>query len=80
MASKDKVYAPMLGWVKTTIHSRRRGFATAAVRCGVHMASIAIAMRHSQGVTLQYVALSLAEKASITTRLAIASYERESDA
>ena len=79
MTSMDKVYAPVLGWVKTTINSRRRGFATAAVRCGVHMASIAIAMRHSQGVTLQYVALSLAEKASITTRLAIASYEKECD-
>ena len=79
MTSMDRVYAPVLGWVKTTIHSRRRGFATAAVRCGVHMASIAIAMRHSQGVTLQYVALSLAEKASITTRLAIASYERDSN-
>ena len=39
------------------------------------MASITIAMRHSQGVTMQYVALSLAEKAAITTRLAIASYE-----
>ena len=75
MAAMDKVYAPVLGWVKATIHSRRRGFATAAVRCGVHMASIAIAMRHSQGVTLQYVSLSLAEKASITTRLAIAAYD-----
>ena len=56
----------------------RRGFATAAVRCGVHMASITIAMRHSQGVTMQYVALSMAEKASITTRLAIAAYEDKS--
>ena len=74
MAKMDKVYAPMLKWSKTTIHSRRRGFATAAFRCGVHMAAISIAMRHSQGVTLQYVALPLSEKASITTRLAIASY------
>ena len=49
MAKKDGVYAPKLGWVKATIHSRRRGFATAMVRCGVHMASITIAMRHSQG-------------------------------
>ena len=40
------------------------------------MASITIAMRHSQGVTLQYVALSMAEKASITTRLAIAAYDQ----
>ena len=38
------------------------------------MASIIIAMRYSQGVTMQYIALSLAEKASITTRLAVASY------
>ena len=75
MSTMDKKYAPILGWLKATIHSRRRGFATAAVRSGIHMASISIAMRHSQGVTMQYVALSLAEKAAITTRLAIASYE-----
>ena len=74
IAAMDKRYAPILGWLKATIHSRRRGFATAAVRSGIHMASICIAMRHSQGVTMQYIALSLAEKAAITTRLAIASY------
>ena len=71
----DKTYAPILGWFKATIHSRRRGFATAAVRCGLHMAKITIAMRHSQGVTMQYVALSIAERAAFTTRLAIAAYE-----
>ena len=76
MAKMDKFYAPKLGWFKATIHSRRRGFATAMVRCGIHMVSITIAMRHSQGVTMQYVALTLAEKASITTRLAIAAYDR----
>ena len=70
----DKIYAPDLGWFKATIHSRRRGFATAMVRCGVHMASITIAMRHSQGVTMQYIALSLPEKASATTKLAIGAY------
>ena len=75
MARKDKDYSPILGWTKATIHSRRRGFATAAVRCGIHMASITVAMRHSQGVTMQYVSLTLSEKATITTRLAIASYE-----
>ena len=75
MAKMDKFYAPKLGWFKATIHSRRRGFATAMVRCGIHMASITIAMRHSQVVTMQYVALSIAEKASITTRLAIAGYD-----
>ena len=74
MTAMDKVYAPTLGWYKATIHSRRRGFATAAVRCGIHMAAITIAMRHSQGVTMQYVTLPLSEKATITTRLAIASY------
>ena len=78
MAAMDKRYASMPGWLKMTIHSRRRGFATAAVRSGIHMASIAIAMRHSQGVTIQYVALSLAQKAAITTRLAIASYDEYS--
>ena len=57
------------------MHSRRRGFATAMVRCGIHMASITIAMRHSLGVTMQYVALTLAEKATITTRLATAAYD-----
>ena len=80
MARKDKAYAPALGWCKATIHSRRRGFATAAVRCGIHMAAITIAMRHSQGVTLQYVTLPLSDKASITTRLAIASYRTEATA
>ena len=75
MAKMDKFYAPKLGWFRATIYSRRRGFATAMVRCGIHMVSITIAMRHSQGVTMQYVALSLAEKASITTRLAIAAYD-----
>ena len=38
MARMDKQYASTLGWVKATIHSRRRGFATAAVRCGIHSA------------------------------------------
>ena len=75
MSRMDKQYAPKLGWAKATIHSRRRGFATAMVRSGVHMAAITIAMRHSQGVTMQYIALSMAEKAAITTRLAIASYD-----
>ena len=27
----DRIYAPILGWSKATIHSRRGGFATAAV-------------------------------------------------
>ena len=72
MMKMDKIYAPKLGWQKATIHSRRRGFATAAVRIGIHMAQITIAMRHSQGVTMQYVALTLEDKAVITTRLAIA--------
>ena len=76
MTAMDRIYAPKLGWFKATIHSRRRGFATAIVRCGIHMASITIAMRHSQGVTMQYVAFSIAEKASVTTRLAVAAYER----
>ena len=75
MADMDKVYAPTLGWYGATIHSRRRGFATAAVRCGVHLAAVTIAMRHSQGVTMQYISLSTAEKATITTRLALAAYE-----
>ena len=75
MRRMDKSYAPKLNWFKATIHSRRRGFATAMVRTGIHMASITIAMRHSQGVTLQYVAFSIAEKASITTRLAIGAYD-----
>ena len=74
IASMDKIHGPVLGWGKATIHSPRRGFATAAVSCGIHMANITIAMRHSQGVTLQYVSLSLAEKAATTTRLAVAPY------
>ena len=77
MARMDKQYAPTLGWMRATIHSRRRGFATAAVRCGIHMASICIALRHSQGVTMQYISLSLAEKAAFTTRLAVAAYDMD---
>ena len=41
------------------------------------MAKITIAMRHPQGVTMQYIALSLAERAAFTTRLAVASYEEK---
>ena len=77
MARMDRIYAPALGWAKATIHSRRRGFSAAAVRSCIHMASICIALRHSQRVTIQYVALSIAEKASITNRLAIAAYDNE---
>ena len=51
MRRMDKIYAPRLGCQKATLHSRRRGFATAAVKSGIHMANITIAMRHSQGVT-----------------------------
>ena len=74
MSRMDKAYGPILKWGKATIHSRRRGFATAAVRSGLHMATISLAMRHSQGVTLQYVTLTTADKAAITTRLAIDAY------
>ena len=77
MASMDKTYASKLGWLGATIHSRRRGYATAAVRSGIHMVSICIAIRHSQGVTMQYIALSIAEKASITTRLAVSDYDEK---
>ena len=41
------------------------------------MAKITIAMRHSQGVTMQYIALSIAERAAFTTRLAVAAYKDE---
>lgn len=77
MARMDKAYGPVLKWSKATIHSRRRGFATAAVRSGLHMATISIAMRHSQGVTLQYVALTIADRAAITTRLAVDAYKEK---
>ena len=77
MRRMDKIYGPQLGWQNATLHSRRRGFATAAVRSGIHMANITIAMRHSQGVTMQYVSLSMEDKATITTRLAIAAYNGE---
>ena len=77
MSLMDKKYAPILKWGKATIHSRRRGFATAAVRCGLHMAKISIALRHSQGVTMQYISLPIADKAAITTRLAVHAYRDE---
>ena len=35
MRRMDKIYAPKLGWQNATLHSRRRGFATAAVRTTV---------------------------------------------
>ena len=37
MASMDKMFEPALGWHNATIHSRRRGFATAAARNGILM-------------------------------------------
>ena len=74
MRRMDKIYAPKLGLQNATLHSRRRGFATAAVRSVIHVANITIALRHSQGVTMQYVSLSMEEKATITTRLVIAAY------
>ena len=77
MRGMDKIYAPRLGWQKATLHRRRRGFATAAVKSVIHMANITIAMRHSQGVNLQYVSLSIEENEIITTRLAIAAYKGE---
>ena len=77
MSRMDKTYGPILKWGTATIHSRRRGFAAAAVRSGLHMATISIAMRHSHGVTLQYVSLTIADKAAITTRLAIDAYKKK---
>ena len=52
---------------------------TAAMRCELHMAKITIAMRHSQGVTIQYIALSLAERAAFITQLTVASCEEEAE-
>ena len=72
-----KIYVATQGWQNVTLDSRRRGFATAAVKSGIHMANITIAMRHSKWVTMQYVSLSIEEKAIMTTRLAIAAYKRE---
>ena len=77
MRRMDKIYAPRVGWQKATLHSRRRGLAKAAVKSGIHMANITIAMRHSIEVTMQYVSLSIEEKAIITTRVAIAAYKSE---
>ena len=34
-------------------------------------------MRHSQGVTLLYVALTIADRAAITTRLAVDAYKEK---
>ena len=74
MCRMDKKDASVLQWGRATILSRRRGFATAAVRCGLHMAKISIAMRHSRGITMQYVALRLEDKAVFTTRPAVHSF------
>ena len=67
MSRMDKIYAPILEWGKATIHSRRRGFAIAAVLCGLHKAKISVTMWYTQGITMQYIALPLADKAAITT-------------
>ena len=65
MAKIEKVNVSILSWYRATIHSRTRGFATSAVRSGIHMACITIAMRHSQGVTMQYIVLFMAGKETI---------------
>ena len=75
MRKIDKIYAPRVGWRKVTLPNRRRVFSTAAVKSGIHMANITIAMRHSQEVATQYVSLSNEGKVIMTTRLAIAAYE-----
>ena len=49
------------------------------MRCGVHMARITIAMRHSQGVTTQYNALSLTARATLITQLTVESCEKEAE-
>ena len=36
MSRMNKCFSPLLKWVKATIYSRRRGFATAAGRSGLH--------------------------------------------
>ena len=60
-----------------TIHSRRRGLATAAFRDGLHMAKIKYAMRHSQGVNMQDVVLTTLGKAAIKIRLAVEAYRED---
>ena len=80
MGRMEKIYAPKLGWYMATISSRRRGFAAAMVRAGIHMVPITVAMRHSQGVTMEYVAWYIAEEASITTWLAIGAYNETQEA
>ena len=47
MRRMDKKYATFLGWSKATIHSPQRRIGTAAVRCGIYMGSITIAMLHA---------------------------------
>ena len=49
------------------------------MRCGLHMANITIAMRHSEGLTIQYIALSLAERAAFITHLTAASCVEEAE-
>ena len=56
MGRMNKIYTPKLGWCMATISGRRRGFATAMVLAGIHLVPITVAMQHSQGVTMEYVA------------------------
>ena len=53
MGRMDKIYTPKLGWCMATISGRRRGFATAMVRAGIHLVPITVAMQHSQGITME---------------------------
>ena len=43
------------------------------------MAKITIAMRHLQGLTMQYIALPMAERAAFITQLTVASCEEEAE-
>ena len=56
MGRMNKIYTRKLGWCMATISGRRRGFAAAMVRAGIHLVPITVAMQHSQGVTMEYVA------------------------
>ena len=53
-----------IAYTDTSLHFPKVLFTTAA-------------LRHSQGVTLQYVALTIADRAAITTRLAVDAYKEE---
>ena len=73
---RDKILEGFIGWVKEGItwHSRRRGFATDAIRAGVPSAIVKLCMRHRIDVTEGYICLPDSVKAAVSAKIAKLGY------